>query len=162
MSRAKSHGSRERQLTFEFPPPEYSPPRDPAKPHRREAAATILALTSAPEIRTLIERGQVTTGEHVHELAVATFVRDQRQSLRRFIELIATADLARDQSHREAAFALLRRFDDLSDAALAEELKTLGLCDSTLSFGRPIGNFRYLLFKFRRVMKKAEHPEKTH
>jgi len=156
-----SSASREYQRTFDFPPPEYIPPRDPAKPHRREAAALILALTAAPEIRALIERGQITTGEHVRELAVATFVRDQHQSLRRFVELIATADLARDQRHREAAFALLQRFDTLPDAALAEELKALGLCDSTKSFGRPIGNFRYLLFKFRRVMKK-QHTRKRH
>jgi len=148
--------SGEYQRTFKFPPPDYHSPRDPAAPRRTEAAQEILARSSAPEIRKLVETGQVASATHIQEIPVATFVRDNREAFRQFVQRLANGTFSRDLPHQRAAWELLGQFNDLADLPLALQLKKLGLCDSTKSFGREIGSFRYLLFKFRRVMEKFE------
>lgn len=152
--------SGEYQRTFNFPPPDYHSPRDPAAPRRTEAAKEILARSSATEIRVLIERGQVSAGTHAHEIPVMTFVRDNREALRQFVQRLANGTFSRDLPHQRAAWELLGQFNNLADLPLALQLKELGLCDSTKSFGREVGSFRYLLFKFRRAMDKFEKQTK--
>lgn len=158
-----SSAPREYQRTFNFPPPDYHSPRDPAVPHRREAAEEVLAHSSAPEIRKLIETGQLTVGTHVQEIPVATFVRNNRRALRWFVQRLANGGCARDASHQQDAWALLERFNDLADLPLALALEKLGFCDSTTSFGQTLGasgdsvalwGFRMAMQKYRQNMRK--------
>lgn len=150
--------SEEYQRTFTFPPPDYHSPRDPAAPRRTETAKEILARSSAPEIRKLVETGQVASAAHIQEIPVATFVRDNRRALQWFVQRLANGAAARDASHQEAAWQLLQQFDALADFALALELQKIGLCDSTTSFGRDFGagSNSVLLWGFRRVMEKYD------
>jgi len=147
---------RDRQLLFRFSDGEGHTPEQPQCAQRRRAAEKILALQTSPAIRELISHGQIVPGSRMGEVLPATFVRNNRDALRRFVDLLANGGYARDTCHQEAALALLQRFDVLDDYALALELKTLGLCESTKSFGRALSSFRYLLFKFRKVMQKYE------
>ena len=155
----RSHMSAEYQRTFKFPPSEYHSPRDPATPYRREAAEEVLAHSSSPEIRKLVETGQAAPATHIQEMPVATFVRDNRKALQWFVQRLANGAAARDASHQEAAWQLLQQFDALADFPLALALQKLGLCDSTTSFGRDFGagSNSVLLWKFREVMKKFEN-----
>jgi len=150
--------SGEYQRTFKFPPPDYRSPRDPAAPRRTEAAQEILARSSAPEIRKLVETGQVASATHTQEIPVATFVRDNRRALRWFVQRLANGAAARDASHQGAAWQLLQQFDALADLPLALELQKIGLCDSTTSFSRNFGagSNSVLLWGFREAMKKYE------
>jgi len=143
----------QRQYTFNFTDGGEHRREVPPVAHRKAAAAGILErMTAAPLIQQLISNGQVVSANHMEKLPAATFVRDNRAALKRFVHLIASGNHTRCVSHQEAAWSLLQKFDTLDDYSLALELKKLGLCDSTTSFGAEMGSFRYLLFEFREVM----------
>jgi hypothetical protein len=153
------------QLLLHFPEDHRD---DPRQRPRIDAARTVLrrldAMSETPErkrLETLITTGQLLPGTEVENISVIKFIRDRREALKKFVEIIALAEFARDRAHQDAACALLKEFDDLDEVPLALKLKELGLCDSTTSFGRPIGNWRYTLFGFRRAMKKWEEEQEN-
>jgi hypothetical protein len=127
--------------------------------HRRTAAEKVLAmLPRTPEaepLRKLLETGQILPGNQVPDANIIQFVLINRARLKQFVQMIANGGYARDVQHEEAAWALLQDFDALEETVLAQRLADIGCADSTQSFGRAIGPYRYLLFQFREVMKKA-------
>ncbi len=103
---------------------------------------------------TLIETGQLLPATEVPNRDIIACIRMHRGALREVVQLIANGGYARNDAHREQAWNLLQRFGDLSETALAEELIALGLNESTRSFGRELGSYRYVLFAFRRAVQR--------
>jgi len=142
------------QGRFEFTFPEHTPEHSPVTQQRLSQASAVLRKTKSREIESLLRRGQIVTGEYVETQSIALFVRDNRIALEKFVQLMAGGGYARSQDEQMKAWGLLAKIKSLSDFELALELEKLGLCESTESFGRKIGSFRYALFGFRDVMKK--------
>lgn len=97
------------------------------------------------------------TRDRIRKLPVVQFIRIEEIWLRGFVKCLAHSEAARSREHQEQAIALLNVFDTLSDFDLALELRKLGLCDSTTTFGCKLTKGQcVLLQKFRRVMHNYE------
>ncbi|MDD4628662.1 MAG: hypothetical protein PHE68_04705 [Candidatus Peribacteraceae bacterium] len=159
----------EYQLLFNFQGGTEHRREQPPVRHRREAADKILALTSKPEIRGLIERGQLTPGHLLQACPLVTFFRKERACLSRFLDHCANGSVQRTQDYLEtsqyrdaqayqnAAITLRNDFDTLPDSDLALRLKELGFHESTTTFqGNFVEGHRVLLWKFRTAMENYE------
>ncbi len=102
-----------------------------------------------------VSDGQCAARDFIREIPVSLFVRDEEIWLRGFLKCLAHGNAARNPTHQQQAIALLNVFDAVSDMELALELRKLGFCDSTKSFGCTLTEGQcVLLWKFRAVMKK--------
>ena len=137
--------------------------------HRRFAAEKILALTSRPEIRGLIERGQLTPGHLLQTCPLVTFFQKERVCLSHFLDHCVSGSVRRTRdfleasqyrdalTYQSAVIALCNDLDALADSNLALRLKELGFHESTTTFvGNVEEGHRIMLWKFRTAMKKYE------
>jgi|GEM_PF-4780343 len=146
---------RKKQLLLSFPAEEHRTAPDPAAQQRR-CVAEVTEGQRGPrrKIQHLVQSGIAADKAGADERLLALAINRLRRGLREFVDHLATGEFARDQRHQDEAVTLRRSFDTLPEAELALKLKELGLCESTKSFRRPLGSFRYVLFEFRRAMQR--------
>jgi len=123
---------------------------------RPATAATVRNLQScgACDIANLLQAGIVLTGAEIAEGKTIRHMSENRRNLVWNLQRFAQSTYARNQEQREAAWQLLADEPHLSDTEFSERCEEFGFCDSTESFGQPLGPHRYSLFEFRKSRKK--------